>query len=837
MRHYSAALIGNYFINQIHIIMKRLQLFAAAKRVFAVFAATLLFAGCEELFPGFNDPKGEQITITATTEKAVSRTTLNASDEVVWQTDDSILFYDMATGVEIKNFKLTAGVGTTSGSFTGEKPSWEGSTWVYYGDVAYGVGSAKVPATQKYVDGGFAVDVNPMAAVCENLENGVQFKNAAGIIEFQIKGTQTLASIEVSAKEPLSGYYDIDLTTFEKSNSPDAVSEGSNVTLTDINCQLSESAAKNFKVVVMPGTYTEFTVKMTNVDGSVVTKTAEESIVVERSKITPIAGLVDSAAPVEKPKYVNLHFVEANTCWHHIQVKTQRTTYAANHILYMWATDEFLDEWMKANPNKELLDMMISEGSIYSQDIDFEYDAIEGTTYNFYALGLYIDESQETYMVGDVEHISYTSQVPYDANATVSITVPAETITEGSAVAHITPSTPFSRVYVSFYSAAVDTNNSQELIYYNVYKNGGVIENVTSTVEAPVENLAPESNYVVYAIGETADGKLTPLAKQFFTTTAHTEAAVTATATIAEIKEWSASFNVTMSQGAVGYKVGYWTKDTVDLPANADIDWAYQVSVLEGMATGSTFTLINLNEETAYTAFFIAYDANNHYGPVSRVDFTTNAIVPAQNIEGYNAMLGNWTLSYIDAQNTKHEDDITITISENVAGKTLNIKGLLGAGGSVYGGGGDDTVIARYHEDGSIQIDWGKGVADPSNYGQAYDIYCSLLIGTSIYYQGPQIWANEQGVYKIGHPSDPTNSGYAFGAWSKTTGNFEGVIGGAHYDVVMKKVVSKESSASTEKFNRQETVSPTWKSANALRLEKNGFTPINSKALHTLLIK
>ncbi|MBQ2395343.1 MAG: hypothetical protein II307_06235, partial [Alistipes sp.] len=82
--------------------MKRNRLFAAAKRVFAVFAATLLFAGCEE-FPFFGPENPEEITITATTENTVSRTTLNASDEVVWQKDDGFVLYDMATGLEIES--------------------------------------------------------------------------------------------------------------------------------------------------------------------------------------------------------------------------------------------------------------------------------------------------------------------------------------------------------------------------------------------------------------------------------------------------------------------------------------------------------------------------------------------------------------------------------------------------------------------------------------------------------------------------------------------------------------------------------------------------------------
>ena len=363
-----------------------------------------------------------------------------------------------------------------------------------------------------------------------------------------------------------------------------------------------------------------------------------------------------------------------------------------------------------------------------------------------------------------------------------------------------------------------------ELIYFNVFMGGSIYENITSTFEANVNGLAPEKEYVVYAIGETADGKFTPLAKSFFTTPAHVEASVTATATIAEVNEWSAKFNVTLSEGAVGYKVGCWTKETVDY--NPDVDWAYQVSILEGMATDPVFTLIDLMEESSYVAFFIAYNADGSYGAVSRVEFKTTPVTPVHNVAAYNALLGNWTLSYRDNQNTRYEDDIAITISENIAGKLLNIKGLLGAGGSVYGDSGDDTVVARYLEDGTIQIDWSRGVADISDYAQAYEVYCSLIIGNSIYYQGPQIWA-ENGVYHIGNPTDTANSGYAFGAWSKSNGEFAGIIGGAHYDVTMKKVADTSSaSASTEKFSRQETVSPTWKAVTPARIEKSNLSPM-----------
>ncbi len=810
--------------------MKRKQLFATAKRVFAVFAATLLFAGCEGLFPGLEEePEGEQITITATTEKTVSRTTLNASEEVIWQEDEYITLYDMETGVNTESFHISEGAGTTNATFIGQKPDWTGASWVYYGTIAYGVYNARVPAMQAYVDGGFAKEVNPMAAVCNNLDEGVQFKNVAGIIELQISGTQELASIEVNAKEHLSGYYDLDQTTLDKSSSAYAVSEGSNVTLTDINVQLDEQKAKSFKIVVMPGTYTEFSVRMVNKDGSVVTKTADEAIVVERSKITPIAGLVDSAEPVEQPKFATISIVEDETSWHQVTVKIEKSDEVFG-FLYMWGDDEFINQWMSEHQGASIVNMMIEQGEIYDQNVAFTYNTLPGDVLNFYAVGI-LQNEDGLYVAGDIDHLVHRSEVPYHENATLSIAVPEASITEDYAVVQITPFTSFAKVYFNCYAANVDSANSEDLIYWNVVTKGSVFENITETIEIPLGGLSPASDFVVYAVGETADGKFTHLAKQFFSTLEHVAAKVTATATIAEITEWTATLNIALSEGAVGYKVGYWAKSVVE--ANPDVDWAYQVSTLEGMATDETFTLVNLSESTEYVCFTLAYDANGAYGEVSRLEFATPAVTPDPNAKGYDEWLGNFQFIYYlnsDGQAVT-EGGHTITISENIKGKLYNITGLYGDGGNIYGASGDDTVVARFNGEGNpIEVIWDKGVKDPAEWGQQYDIYCSLLVGKYIYLQGPQIWSNGDGTYSVGHISAPADSGYTFGAWDKATGQFVGTLPGSVFlHGNMKKVIASDASASTEKFYRQETVSPSWKSVNPLRLEKYGFTEVKGR--------
>ncbi|MBQ3259984.1 MAG: hypothetical protein IJA66_02715 [Alistipes sp.] len=796
--------------------MKRQQLFATAKRVFAVFATTLLFAGCEGLFPGLEeDPEGEQITITASTEN--TRVSIDSEDRVLWKTDDSFTVQAIENndGTMIEVFSLLSGVDQSTGSFTGTKPEWSGRSYAYYGAAASGAFSARVPATQEYNwDGGFSMDVLPMAAVCENIEDGVQFKNVAGIIEFNITGTQRLASIEVSADESLSGMFDIDQTTFVKNSS---VSEGGDIVLTNIDYSLYEDRAMPFRIAVIPGTYHNLTVKMVNKDGSSVTKTAEEAIVVERSVITPIEGLVDGTEPVETTKYINLSFVEEECNWNQAKVKCEildvETLFEKN-ILYMWGTDAFINEWMAANTGKTILDMMAEQGGVYNENIEFTYNVTPGTNYNFYAVCISNGaDSVSTY--GDVQHITYLPEIPYHESATLSIEVPEATITETSAVAHITPSTTFAKVYIGLYTAAVDTNNSAELIFLNVVKKAmSVYENVSAAFDEPLEGFAPASQYVVYAVGETADGKYTHLTKQFITTPEHIAAAVTATASVVEVKDWSAKFNITLSEGATGYKYAFFTKETVD--NHPDVDWAFEVSSYDTFSTDPELSATNLMESTEYVLATIAYDANESYGEVSMLNFTTTALVADYNAVGYDKFLGQWTVSYTGSDGTRFEDQHEATVSQVVAGRLYAIKGLGGGGlGQI-----DDTVYARFNGDGQpITIPDSK-VLYAGQYDESYHILLTMLVGNNLYTNGPSIWENADGTFGVGDPGDPVNSGFTVSAFYKSNGGYAGTLT-LFTNVIMKK--KNEYGASTENYSRKESVSPTWKSVNPLQLRKYNF--------------
>ncbi|MBQ2395382.1 MAG: hypothetical protein II307_06430, partial [Alistipes sp.] len=114
-------------------------------------------------------------------------------------------------------------------------------------------------------------------------------------------------------------------------------------------------------------------------------------------------------------------------------------------------------------------------------------------------------------------------------------------------------------------------------------------------------------------------------------------------------------------------------------------------------------------------------------------------------------------------------------------------------------------------------------------YEQAYDIYFRLVDEQYIYASAPEFFDKGNGTYGIGASINPAY-GVALGAYKKSDGAFAGTLG-VFFNMTMRKIEQSGSSASTEKFSRQETVSPTWKSITPLRLDKVRYTPAQSNRL------
>lgn len=790
--------------------MKRNRLLATAKSLFAVFASTLFFVGCEGLFPADDEPLGtEEITISASTE-STPRTTLNSSDEVVWQNSDCITLFD-ATGTNAAGvrFSLQEGAGTTRGSFKGLSPEWGGATFAYYGFAASAPFTAVVPAQQSYVAGGFAMEVNPMVARCDNLENGLSFRNVAGIIELQITGTQTLSSIEVSAEESLSGFCTIDSSTLDIT-AMSTFADTHSVVLSNINEELDASTAKSFKLVVLPGTYTNLTVKMVHTEGRSVTLTAAEEIVVERSKITPIAGLVCDNASAEVPKYVTLSIIEERTNWHTVSLKSEMSEEATS-FLFTCGADSSINEWLNDNPDKDILDMLVENGNRYSEDTEMTYSTSPGIIYHFYAIAL--NASLE--MIGDVFHLEHTAPaIPYDDALTVDISIPEGALTENSIEASLTPTLACDKLHVSIYEEVIDTLNAPDVIFRQVaiYPTR-ILEGVGAGEAATVlfNNLTPDTSYYIYVVAISTEGNYSHLTKKLVATPAHETSAATATLAPVSISDFSAKFSITLSEGSTGYKYAYFPKAEI----NNDNIAAYANEIhlqSSTLHTESEILLRTLTEKTEYSLLVIAYDTGNNYGELARCDFTTTDIVADANVPGYSNMLGEWAVSYYNNNDVLHSNAFVISFEQDIEGKTYTIKGLSGAGVNAEDSGIYDAVSARFYgSDHPINIDGSRNVVMNEDMSQTYDIHCNSIEGQKLFYKGPQIWDNGDGSYSIGVYGSTNLNGYTFGVFDKS-GNFVGTYAVLAYNVTIRRAVSSEQTSTTEAFSRGDTLTPTWSS-------------------------
>lgn len=229
----------------------------------AAIAAAFTMASCnKELAEPKNNPAEGNCIITASTESSLTKTSLDGNDKdgynVVWSEGDSFVIGD-------KTFTLTAGEGTTNGTFKGDAPadneykvyypsSYDGNTW---------------PAEQTYKKGN--ITGSPMKADVTvtggKASDPISFTNAGGILRLTVKGSANIlvASITVSA----SGLQDITL------NCGDGVS-------------LDETNGTVFHIAMPEGSYSATSILLLAKGGKTcIKKLSSRNLEIERSKITP----------------------------------------------------------------------------------------------------------------------------------------------------------------------------------------------------------------------------------------------------------------------------------------------------------------------------------------------------------------------------------------------------------------------------------------------------------------------------------------------------------------------------------------------------------------------
>lgn len=242
-------------------------------------------------------PELEKVTLTASVEG--TRTSLGENGTVLWSASDS---FDLLDATDMsgtpQEFTLTSGAGSTVAEFEGMLPSDNALIGVYAWSMYYSVVEPNtvgvyLQAAQPYVNASFASKYNPMVAYYEPAQGGnIMFRNVCGLVEFRITGTGTLSNMRISCGDKvMAGGMHVQVLP-EEITIVDVVEQNTAITITDINTPLSEDTPLSVYCVMMPGTYENMTIVMTDTEGNTVTKTAATPITVERAVVTPVQNIV-----------------------------------------------------------------------------------------------------------------------------------------------------------------------------------------------------------------------------------------------------------------------------------------------------------------------------------------------------------------------------------------------------------------------------------------------------------------------------------------------------------------------------------------------------------------
>ena len=260
------------------------------KRLLAYLTVALLFAGCaRELAPApaATEPEGETMRFSATLEQDGTKAALtgspsDATRSMVWQPGDAI---SVTNGKRVARFVSIEKTDSDCAEFEGEV--LEGTT--YYAAYPYSSStsfskdnfSITLPSEQKYVKDG--VDAGSLAMVGKVSDGSFNFMNLCGIFAFQLYGSAEITAINFSGYDengdpvPVAGPATVDMsyTTAPRI----AMADGAVYSLT-VNClgddgkgvTLSAGTPTFFHVVLPPGDYASFKLRVRSKSGSMLQK-------------------------------------------------------------------------------------------------------------------------------------------------------------------------------------------------------------------------------------------------------------------------------------------------------------------------------------------------------------------------------------------------------------------------------------------------------------------------------------------------------------------------------------------------------------------------------------
>ena len=256
--------------------MKKRLFFLAAIGVLALSACVK-----EPLITNAPEETDAHVVFSAATESAATRTSLDGNDQdgytVNWQDGDQITV--IAQG-PLAHYSTTSTTTRASFTYVDGTESQYGPFQAWYPASIKTSIQMKLPDTQYYVADN--IQGFPMYATSNN--TNLQFKNLCGIIRLDISTTQSnmkVSTIALSADQGMSGSFTI-------SGDAAVVSGTTGVTLSCSTAVPIGTEPTSFLLAVPEGDYTHFKIKVTTSNGNRQVKTANRTISVTRSKITPI---------------------------------------------------------------------------------------------------------------------------------------------------------------------------------------------------------------------------------------------------------------------------------------------------------------------------------------------------------------------------------------------------------------------------------------------------------------------------------------------------------------------------------------------------------------------
>ena len=325
-------------------------------------AVAAIFASCQK--PVLDEPVEVKDTFTAFVEEfdSPTKTSMNSNKQQLWSAGDELAIF--RGNLVADEYKLADEcAGTTSGIFKSVSGGAAGTAVpcnVAYYPYAEGQSlkateagyelSVELPETQLYAQNSYGVGAFPMVAVTTDVNDRVlKFKNVAGAMNLQFKGTQKVVSVKVegNAGEALSG-----AAVVTADDTPSVKMQSAEAAAVVLDCgegvQLSETEATSFILALPPVELAKgFTVTILDADNLVYTVVSDAKNEILRAGILVMSEVnlaevdgVPAPEPEPEPVFSNWSLPGGYNGWNTSSFLIDATDYlVAKNVKVMDGTE------------------------------------------------------------------------------------------------------------------------------------------------------------------------------------------------------------------------------------------------------------------------------------------------------------------------------------------------------------------------------------------------------------------------------------------------------------------------------------------------------------------